>query len=121
MPGSWRREIGGMLQGTGTAGGSFERRLNMGCCADDDDDDDDDNKRPRLVAYIFSNLYLFVGLQCQEPKQNAFICRSAPHTFRVSCRVFPLCVPYFQVNEDFSTGFFSVTRASDSKQLLALY
>jgi hypothetical protein len=30
-----------MLQGTGTAGGSFKRRpwLRMGCCADDDDDD----------------------------------------------------------------------------------
>jgi hypothetical protein len=49
MPGSWQREIGGMLQGTGTAGRSFKRRpwLRMGCCAnddDDDDDDDDDNK-----------------------------------------------------------------------------
>jgi hypothetical protein len=45
MPGSWGREIGGMLQGTETAGGSFKRRpwLRMGCCADDDDDDDDDN------------------------------------------------------------------------------
>jgi hypothetical protein len=34
------REIGGMLQGTGTAGRSFKRRpgLRMGCCADDDDD-----------------------------------------------------------------------------------
>jgi hypothetical protein len=41
MPGSWGREIGGMLQGTGTAGGSFKRRpwLRMGCCANDDDDD----------------------------------------------------------------------------------
>jgi hypothetical protein len=45
MPGSWGREIGGMLQGTGTAGRSFKRRpgLIMGCCADDDDDDDDDD------------------------------------------------------------------------------
>jgi hypothetical protein len=34
------REIGGMLRGTGTAGGSFKRRpwLKMGCCANDDDD-----------------------------------------------------------------------------------
>jgi hypothetical protein len=36
-------EIGGMLQGRGTAGRSFKRRpwLRMGCCANDDDDDDD--------------------------------------------------------------------------------
>jgi hypothetical protein len=40
--GSWGREIGGMLKGTGTAGRSFKRRpwLRMGCCADDDDNDD---------------------------------------------------------------------------------
>jgi hypothetical protein len=39
-----------VLQGTGTAGGSFKRRpwLKMGCCADDDDDDDDDD-----LAHIF--------------------------------------------------------------------
>jgi hypothetical protein len=51
MPGSWGREIEGMLQGTGTAGRSFKRRpwLRMGCCANDDDDDDDDNDLlPRL-------------------------------------------------------------------------
>ena len=45
MPGSWGREIGGMLQGIGTAGRSFWRRpwLKGGCCANDDDDDDDDD------------------------------------------------------------------------------
>jgi hypothetical protein len=45
MPGNWEREIGGMLQGTGTAGRSFKRRpwLRMGCCANDDDDNDDDD------------------------------------------------------------------------------
>jgi hypothetical protein len=45
MPGSWEREIAGMLQGTGTAGGSFKRRpwLRVGCCADDDDNDDEDD------------------------------------------------------------------------------
>jgi hypothetical protein len=33
-------EIGEMLQGKGTAGGSFKRRpwLRMGCCANDDDE-----------------------------------------------------------------------------------
>jgi hypothetical protein len=38
-------EIQEMLQGTGTAGGSFKRRpwLKMGCYANDDDDDDDDD------------------------------------------------------------------------------
>jgi hypothetical protein len=43
MPGNWDREIGGMLQGTGTAGRSFKRRpwLRMGCCANNDDDDDE--------------------------------------------------------------------------------
>ena len=42
MPGSWGREIGEMLPGTGIAGGSLKRRpwLRMGCCANDDDDDD---------------------------------------------------------------------------------
>jgi hypothetical protein len=52
MPGSWGREIGGMLQGTGTAGRSFKRRpwLKMGCCADDDDDDDDENGRGVAVT-----------------------------------------------------------------------
>ena len=36
MPGSWEREIGGMLQGKGTAGRSFKRRPwpRMGCCTD---------------------------------------------------------------------------------------
>jgi len=55
MPGSWEREIGGMLQGIGTAGRSFSRRLwlKRGCCANDDDDDDDDvsavvNERMKL-------------------------------------------------------------------------
>jgi hypothetical protein len=45
MTGSWGREIGGMLQGTETAGRSFKRRpwLKMDCCANDDDDDDDDD------------------------------------------------------------------------------
>jgi hypothetical protein len=45
MRGSWGREIGGMLQGTGTAGRSLKRRpwLRMGCCANDDDDNDDDD------------------------------------------------------------------------------
>jgi hypothetical protein len=43
MPGSWGREIGGMLQGTWTAGRIFKRRpwLKKGYCANDDDDDDD--------------------------------------------------------------------------------
>jgi hypothetical protein len=43
MPRSWGREIGGVLQGTATAGGSFKGRpwLKMGCCADDDDDDNE--------------------------------------------------------------------------------
>jgi hypothetical protein len=43
MPGSWEREIGGMLQGTGTADRSLKRRpwLRMDCCAKDDDDDDE--------------------------------------------------------------------------------
>ena len=45
MPRSWGREIGGMLQGIGTAGGNFKRRfwLKTGCNANDDDDDDDDD------------------------------------------------------------------------------
>ena len=49
MPGSWGKEIGGMLQGTETAGGSFNRRswLKMGCCADDDDDDQCQSHLPR--------------------------------------------------------------------------
>jgi len=40
-----------MLQGIGTAVGSFWRRpwLKMGCCASDDDDDNDDD--------VISNLY----------------------------------------------------------------
>ena len=44
MPGSWGREIGGMLQRIGTAGRSFWRRpwLKRGCCVNDDDDDDDE-------------------------------------------------------------------------------
>jgi len=39
MPGTWGRETGGMLQGIGTAGGSFWRRrwLKMGYCDDDDE------------------------------------------------------------------------------------
>jgi len=38
MPGSWGREIGGMVQGIGTAGRSFWRKpwLKRGCCANDD-------------------------------------------------------------------------------------
>jgi hypothetical protein len=45
MPRSWGREIGGMLRGKGTAGGSLKRRpgLEIGCCANDDDDDGDDD------------------------------------------------------------------------------
>ena len=41
MPGNWGREIGGMLQGIGTAGRSFRRRpwLKRGCADDDDDGD----------------------------------------------------------------------------------
>jgi len=41
MPGSCGREIGGMVQGIGTAGRSFGRRpwLKRACCANDDDDD----------------------------------------------------------------------------------
>ena len=41
MPRSWGREIGGMLQGIGTAGGSFKRRLwlKTGCNGSDDDDE----------------------------------------------------------------------------------
>jgi hypothetical protein len=54
MPGSWEREIGGMMRGTETAGGSFKRRpwLRMGCCANDDDDDDDDYPFDVRVAYL---------------------------------------------------------------------
>ena len=39
LPGSWGREIGGMVQGIGTAGRSFWRRpwLKRGCCANGDD------------------------------------------------------------------------------------
>jgi len=42
MPGSWGREIGGTLQGIGTAVRSFWRRpwLKRGCCVNDDDDGD---------------------------------------------------------------------------------
>ena len=46
------REVGGMLQGIGTAGRSFRRRpwLKKGCCANDDDDDDEiDNKQRNSV------------------------------------------------------------------------
>jgi len=40
MPGSWGREIGGMLKETETAGRSFRRRpwFKRDCCANDDDD-----------------------------------------------------------------------------------
>ena len=66
MPGNWGGEIGGMLQGRGTAGGSFERRpgLKMGCCAyddDDDDDDDDDEISYYIISrYTFSCRYIFM-------------------------------------------------------------
>jgi len=41
IPGSRGRETGRMLQGKGTAGGSFWRRpwLKMGCCANEEDDE----------------------------------------------------------------------------------
>ena len=46
-----RREIGGMVQGIGTTGRSFWRRLwlKRGCCANDDDDDD----RKHFSFYVF--------------------------------------------------------------------
>ena len=55
MPGSWWREIGGMLQGIGTAGWSFWRRpwLKRGCCANDDDER---LTKPNVIWYdIFVN------------------------------------------------------------------
>jgi hypothetical protein len=46
-------KLGGMLQGTETAGRSFKRRplLRMGCCPNDDDDDDDE---PLLIFCSFT-------------------------------------------------------------------
>ena len=65
------REIGGMLQGIGTAGRGFRRRpwFKRGCCANDDDHDDDDDDDDSF-HFITCNrvldkwsIYLFIYLK----------------------------------------------------------
>jgi hypothetical protein len=60
----WWREIGGMLQGTGTTGRSFKRRpwLRMGCCANDDDDESAQiaiTLKPIIFTPSFTEVALF--------------------------------------------------------------
>jgi hypothetical protein len=57
MTSPWGREIGGMLQGTGIAGRSFQIRpwLKMGCSADDGGGGGDDD-----VIYHSNFFFFFV-------------------------------------------------------------
>ena len=74
------REIGGTVQGIGTAGRSFWRRpwLKGGCCANDDDDDDDDgggggdDDDDDVVVVVVVMMMMMMMMMTVSPKQLLF-------------------------------------------------